>query len=113
MQIGASSINNGVGRGFVPIGGFRNVRHRAVCGRLRQGRQDAYPNSEGLGDSRPGRHSEAPDEFGFYSNVNPKRPHPRWSQATEKLIPNMEVVPTQLYNGYGKWGADMYNGKEF
>lgn len=54
-----------------------------------------------------------PTEYGFYANVNPQRPHPRWSQATEKLIPSMEVRPTVLYNGYGKWVASMYKGNEF
>ena len=53
-----------------------------------------------------------PAEYGFYSNVNPKKPHPRWSQAVEQLIPNMERVPTQMYNGYEKYVAAMYNGKE-
>jgi sulfoxide reductase catalytic subunit YedY len=52
-------------------------------------------------------------EYGFYSNVNPKKPHPRWSQATEKIIPQMKVVPTQLYNGYEKYVAGMYKGNEF
>ena len=54
-----------------------------------------------------------PAEYGFYSNVNPKKPHPRWSQAQEKLIPTMEVRPTLLYNGYEEWVAGLYNGKEF
>jgi sulfoxide reductase catalytic subunit YedY len=58
-------------------------------------------------------HRSGPTEYGFYSNVNPNRPHPRWSQATEKVIPNMERRPTLLYNGYEKWVAGMYNGKEF
>lgn len=51
-------------------------------------------------------------EYGFFANVNPKVPHPRWSQAMEKLIPSMERRPTLLYNGYEKWVAAMYNGKE-
>jgi sulfoxide reductase catalytic subunit YedY len=51
-------------------------------------------------------------EYGFYSNVNPKKPHPRWSQATEKVIPNMERRPTLPYNGYEKWVAAMYKGNE-
>lgn len=55
----------------------------------------------------------APNEYGFYSNVNPKKPHPRWSQATEKIIPTMERRPTLLYNGYEKYVAGLYNGKEF
>lgn len=54
-----------------------------------------------------------PTEYGFYSNVNPNRPHPRWSQAHEKVIPRMEVVPTLMYNGYEKWVAGMYKGNEF
>jgi sulfoxide reductase catalytic subunit YedY len=45
--------------------------------------------------------------------VNPNKSHPRWSQATEKVIPNMERRPTLMYNGYEKWVAAMYNGKEF
>ncbi|MCC6393448.1 MAG: protein-methionine-sulfoxide reductase catalytic subunit MsrP [Bryobacterales bacterium] len=52
-------------------------------------------------------------EYGFYSNVNPHKPHPRWSQASEKVIPNMERRPTLLYNGYEKYVAGLYNGKEF
>ena len=55
----------------------------------------------------------APSEFGFFSNVNPHKPHPRWSQATEKLIPTMERRATQLYNGYEKYVAGMYDGREF
>ena len=53
-----------------------------------------------------------PTEYGFYSNVNPKKPHPRWSQATEKVIPTMERVPTLPYNGYEEFVAAMYTGKE-
>ena len=53
-----------------------------------------------------------PEEYGFYSNINPKKPHPRWSQAVEQLIPTMERRPTQLYNGYEKYVAGLYNGKE-
>ena len=54
-----------------------------------------------------------PREYGFYANVDPARPHPRWSQATEKVIPNMEVRRTLPYNGYGEWVAEMYTGKEY
>src|SRR3972149_5083165 len=42
----------------------------------------------------------APHEYDFWSNVNPKVPHPRWSQATERVIPTNERKPTLLYNGY-------------
>jgi sulfoxide reductase catalytic subunit YedY len=54
-----------------------------------------------------------PQEYGFYSNVNPKQPHPRWSQAVEELIPTGEKRPTQMYNGYEKWVASLYKGNEF
>ncbi len=57
--------------------------------------------------------SQEPDEYGFFANVNPKQPHPRWSQATERVIPNMDRRPTLPYNGYGEWVGDMYTGNEF
>ncbi len=57
-------------------------------------------------------HKAAPSEYGFYSNVNPNKPHPRWPQATEKVIPDMERRETLMYNGYEKWVGQMYNGKE-
>jgi sulfoxide reductase catalytic subunit YedY len=48
-------------------------------------------------------------EYGFWANVNPQVPHPRWSQATEELIgTNGRRVPTQLYNGYGEFVAGLY-----
>jgi sulfoxide reductase catalytic subunit YedY len=53
-----------------------------------------------------------PNEYGFFANVNPKKPHPRWSQSTERLIPNMDRRATLPYNGYGEWVAQMYTGKE-
>ena len=52
-------------------------------------------------------------EYGFYSNVNPDKPHPRWSQAMEQLIPNGETRKTQLYNGYGQWVSPLYKGNEY
>lgn len=52
--------------------------------------------------------SMAPDEYGFWANVNPAVPHPRWSQATERLLGSDERVPTRLFNGYGKWVAGLY-----
>lgn len=55
----------------------------------------------------------APAEYGFYSNVNPRKPHPRWSQATERLIPHGERRPTLMYNGYEKWVSELYKGTEF
>jgi sulfoxide reductase catalytic subunit YedY len=50
----------------------------------------------------------APDEYGFTSNVDPAVPHPRWSQATERLVDTGQRVPTQPYNGYGPWVAALY-----
>jgi sulfoxide reductase catalytic subunit YedY len=50
----------------------------------------------------------APDEYPFWSNVNPKVPHPRWSQATERLIDTGDRVKTQSFNGYASHVAQMY-----
>ncbi|HEX5507064.1 MAG TPA: protein-methionine-sulfoxide reductase catalytic subunit MsrP [Pseudolabrys sp.] len=47
-------------------------------------------------------------EYGFWANVNPKVPHPRWSQATEEVIGTGERRPTLLFNGYGEYVADIY-----
>ena len=52
------------------------------------------------------------DEYGFWANVNPEVAHPRWSQATERLLGTYKRVPTRLYNGYGEWVADLYKDKE-
>jgi methionine sulfoxide reductase catalytic subunit len=49
-----------------------------------------------------------PDEYGFWANVNPEVPHPRWSQATERVLGTGERVPTALFNGYGAFVADLY-----
>lgn len=48
------------------------------------------------------------DEYGFWANVNPAVPHPRWSQARERLIGTSEIVPTRIYNGYGEYVAPLY-----
>ncbi|MEC7488098.1 MAG: protein-methionine-sulfoxide reductase catalytic subunit MsrP [Pseudomonadota bacterium] len=47
-------------------------------------------------------------EYGFWANVNPGVPHPRWSQATERLLGTGERVPTQIYNGYAEQVAHLY-----
>jgi methionine sulfoxide reductase catalytic subunit len=54
----------------------------------------------------------AGDEYGFWANVNPEVPHPRWSQASERIIGSNEQVPTMLYNGYGEFVAELYKGLE-
>ncbi|WEK49948.1 MAG: protein-methionine-sulfoxide reductase catalytic subunit MsrP [Candidatus Kaistia colombiensis] len=51
-------------------------------------------------------------EYGFWANVNPEVPHPRWSQASETVIGTNERVPTQLFNGYGEFVAGLYKGLE-
>jgi sulfoxide reductase catalytic subunit YedY len=61
-------------------------------------------------DQRPKTFWEAlqASEYGFWANVNPQVPHPRWSQATEQVIGTSERRPTQLFNGYGEYVADLY-----
>ncbi len=49
-------------------------------------------------------------EYGFWANVNPEVPHPRWSQATERVLGTDERVPTQLFNGYADEVAGLYAG---
>ena len=51
-------------------------------------------------------------EYGFWANVNPDVPHPRWSQATERVLGTDERVPTLLFNGYGEFVAHLYDGLE-
>ena len=54
----------------------------------------------------------APDEYGFYSNVNPQVDHPRWSQATERRIGEFRRRPTLMFNGYGEQVASLYRGMD-
>ncbi|HUG61702.1 MAG TPA: protein-methionine-sulfoxide reductase catalytic subunit MsrP [Methylomirabilota bacterium] len=51
-------------------------------------------------------------EYGFWANVNPEVPHPRWSQAQERILHTNEMVPTQLFNGYAEEVAGLYEGLE-
>jgi len=53
-----------------------------------------------------------PREYGFYANVEPEKPHPRWSQASERDIGTGERRPTLLYNGYAEQVGALYTGKE-
>jgi len=61
-------------------------------------------------DQRPQTYWMAlgPTEYGFWANVNPQVPHPRWSQASEEILGTGQRVPTQLYNGYGEQVASLY-----
>jgi sulfoxide reductase catalytic subunit YedY len=54
----------------------------------------------------------AADEYGFYSNVNPQRDHPRWSQKTERRIGEFRRRPTQMFNGYADQVASLYTGMD-
>jgi sulfoxide reductase catalytic subunit YedY len=65
-------------------------------------------------DKQPKSYWEAlqASEYGFWANVNPEVPHPRWSQASEQLIGTSERRPTLLFNGYGEYVASLYAGLE-
>ena len=58
----------------------------------------------------------APDEYGFYSNVNPEVDHPRWSQASERRLGEDGLFakrrPTQKFNGYGEQVASLYTAMD-
>jgi sulfoxide reductase catalytic subunit YedY len=54
----------------------------------------------------------APNEYGFYSNVNPEVDHPRWSQASERRIGELNRRPTLPFNGYGEQVAYLYEGMD-
>ncbi|MFP3701344.1 protein-methionine-sulfoxide reductase catalytic subunit MsrP, partial [Burkholderia sp. SIMBA_013] len=58
----------------------------------------------------------APQEYGFYANVNPTVPHPRWSQATERRIGEDGLFSpkrkTLMFNGYAEQVASLYQGMD-
>jgi sulfoxide reductase catalytic subunit YedY len=54
----------------------------------------------------------APSEYGFYANVNPEVDHPRWSQASERRIGELERRPTLPFNGYQAQVAGLYRGMD-
>ena len=54
----------------------------------------------------------APNEYGFYSNVNPNVDHPRWSQARERRLGEFFKRPTLMFNGYADQVASLYNGMD-
>ena len=54
----------------------------------------------------------APDEYGFYANVNPAVDHPRWSQKTERRIGEFQRRPTLAFNGYADQVASLYAGMD-
>ncbi|HXP97273.1 MAG TPA: protein-methionine-sulfoxide reductase catalytic subunit MsrP [Telmatospirillum sp.] len=56
--------------------------------------------------------SQAPNEYGFYSNVNPNVDHPRWSQGKERRIGEFARRPTLMFNGYAEQVASLYSGMD-
>jgi sulfoxide reductase catalytic subunit YedY len=50
-----------------------------------------------------------PSEYDFWANVNPNIPHPRWSQATERMLGSGNRRKTLLYNGYAEYVAHLYD----
>jgi sulfoxide reductase catalytic subunit YedY len=54
----------------------------------------------------------APQEYGFYANVNPDVDHPRWSQATERRIGEGGRIPTLFMNGYADEVLPLYEGMD-
>jgi methionine sulfoxide reductase catalytic subunit len=63
-------------------------------------------------------HAAQPDEYGFFSNVNPNVDHPRWSQRSERRIAGSasklfaERIPTRMFNGYADQVASLYAGMD-
>jgi sulfoxide reductase catalytic subunit YedY len=56
--------------------------------------------------------SASPSEYGFFANVNPEVPHPRWSQARENRIGELRKRPSRLFNGYAEQVAHLYRGMD-
>jgi sulfoxide reductase catalytic subunit YedY len=56
--------------------------------------------------------SYGPNEYGFYSNVNPTVDHPRWSQASERRLGEFRKRATLMFNGYGDQVASLYSGMD-
>ncbi len=54
----------------------------------------------------------APNEYGFYANVNPEVDHPRWSQGTERRIGEFSRRPTLMFNGYEEEVGALYEGMD-
>jgi sulfoxide reductase catalytic subunit YedY len=54
----------------------------------------------------------APNEYGFYANVNPEVSHPRWSQRTERRIGESGRRETLMFNGYAEQVAGLYAGMD-
>jgi sulfoxide reductase catalytic subunit YedY len=64
------------------------------------------------GMPRTAWNDSAPQEYGFYSNVNPQVDHPRWSQASERRIGEFKKRKTLMFNGYAEQVASLYSGMD-
>jgi sulfoxide reductase catalytic subunit YedY len=54
----------------------------------------------------------APDEYGFFANVNPNVPHPRWLQSSERRIGELTRRETLMFNGYAEQVSYLYDGMD-
>jgi sulfoxide reductase catalytic subunit YedY len=75
------------------------------------------PRSDGNWTWQTAWNGYAGNEYGFYSNVNPGRPHPRWSQEVEQRLDGTgglrpPIIDTQLFNGYAEEVAHLYQGMD-
>ena len=89
-----------------------NGSHRVVseAGRANPSHQTDISQ---LRSSASAREALQASEYGFWANVNPAVPHPRWSQASEEVIgTDGEHRPTLIFNGYGDYVAGIYKGLE-
>ncbi len=82
-----------------------------------QEHQEHRLDPAGGGDAPTTWNLLAPNEYGFYANVNPQVDHPRWSQASERFIGEGGVFgakrqPTLMFNGYGDEVASLYQGMD-
>ena len=72
--------------------------------------QPAQPKPQ-VAESEKAENKAAPQEYGFYANVNPTVNHPRWSQAREQVIGSIRKKPTLMFNGYEQV-ASLYSGMD-
>ena len=80
--------------------------------RLQVGQVDCQNHRSSTSVPRPSGRRSGRSEYGFWANVNPAVPHPRWSQARETFLNDGQQRPTLIYNGYGAEVASLYKGLE-
>lgn len=106
---------------FMVVGAYGKVLHKSFGAPLRVHVPWKYGFKSGKSISRISFVEEQPlsfweqlqaSEYGFWANVNPDVAHPRWSQASERVLATNERIPTVIYNGYGAQVAGLYAGRE-